>query len=83
MWNNGIFFFQTGQPFRGIGTNQVLDPPSHPSPPERVVKSISNNERGKTLKITFNLEEPSPKTTICFEIKVAYIHCNALTPFAC
>jgi hypothetical protein len=47
------------------------------------VKSISNNERGKTLKITFNLEEPSPKTTICFEIKVAYIHCNALTPFAC
>jgi hypothetical protein len=46
------------------------------------VKSTLDNEREKTLKITLNLEEPSPKTTICLEIKVACIHCNTLTPFA-
>ncbi len=43
-----------GNLVRGIGTNQVLEPPT--PPPTRVVKSISNNERGKTLKITPNLE---------------------------
>ncbi len=43
-----------GNPIRGIGTNQVLEPRN--PPPIRVVKSISYNEKGKTLKITPNFE---------------------------
>jgi hypothetical protein len=59
---------QEGEPQK---EHQVPEPPL-------VTRSISNTERGRPLERTPSLKEPSPTTTTCFKIKIAYAHYIAI-----